>query len=245
MSGRVGLAIAVVAVVAACSGGDDDATTTVAATTVVPVVSSAPESTATTVEVTTTTVEPTTTVPVATVPEPTSPATSDPVTSDPSSTTLPEGAPPRVTFPDEPDKQAVVDAAYVFFDASRAAQAAPEDLSRRSVLAATMTDPIAGQLTGFLDQLVVAGERVVPSDEYATYLEILPFTVFATDGSGTFDACAVDGDVRVTGDVGAETVVSHDFGSVLVTFSLVEGDTGWVVRETSVFDRYPGMLGCG
>lgn len=239
---RVIAALLVVPVMAAACSGDAGETTPVSAvaSTTTSVAPSTSTSTTTTVPVSvpvsTTTSEPSSTVPEVTEPLP----PSDPVTT----TSLPEGVPPRVTFPDDPDKQAVVDAAYAFFDAARAAQAAPADESLRLALADTMTDPIAEQLTAYLNRLDAAGERIVASEKYPTYLEIFEFTVFAVDGSGIFDACAVDGDVRVSGEPGDEVLVSHEFGSVLVTFSLVDSGVGWTVRDTEVFGRFPGALTC-
>jgi hypothetical protein len=245
----VAVALVVAVVVAACSGGDDDATTTTVevSPTTVPVVSTdPPESTSTTVEVTTT-VESTTTVPPTTVPEPTTPATSDPTT-----TTLPEGVPPRLEFPDDPDKQAVVDAAYAFFDAIRAASLSPEDERLRDVLMGTVAEPIAPRVAGAMDRLVADSERVLLGEREPTYIEIWEITleVFEQGGSlgpgATFDACVVDADVRVRVNAdGTETVVDDSVSSAAQTYQLAFVDGAWRVRDIERFRQYEDQVGCG
>ncbi|MGA1556560.1 MAG: hypothetical protein ACO4AY_11010, partial [Ilumatobacteraceae bacterium] len=100
---------------------------------------------------------------------------SSPQASAPEATVEPAAGalgPPRVEFVDDPERQAVVDAAYAFFDAARAAQADPDDEDLRDALAATMTEPIAERMTAFLDGLVLDGVRIIANPDSPTYLQV-------------------------------------------------------------------------
>lgn len=225
------LASAAALLLAACGGDDPAPTATPTSGSVV---------TTTSVQATTTSSPPTSAASSTTAPETTVETTAP--TSETATTTTPEGIPQRVTFPDDPEKQAVVDAAYAFFDAARAAQASPDDESLRAALAITMSDPIATVMNDFLDGLLEEGTSVVQGDA-PTFLDVVGPTVVAVAQSGTLDACSVDGDVRIRQT--DDSIVSENVGSAFVTYSLVEQTDGWRVRNVTVLSRYPGLLQCG
>ena len=241
---RAGLVAVVTAVTVAtlavgCSGDDDavPTTTSVATTT-------EPPATTTTVEATTT--EPTTvptTEPVpTTVPESTPSSTPDPTTTSP-----PDGVPPRVTFPDDPDKQAVVDAVYAYLDSLSLASAAPTDPLRRDEVGKWIVDPMAPKVLSFLDALVDGNERVIPNESMPWYVKVLESTVELGAEAASLDACIFDSDVRVA--VGAEPdgsdrVLDEGIVSSYQTFLLVRDGPEWRIREISEFGRFEGENQC-
>lgn len=183
------------------------------------------------------------TTPVTTRPAaPTSSVQAADVTTTTTSTPADPGSPSRVTFPDDPTRQAVVDAAYAFFDAARAAQASPTDPGLRQTLARTVAEPLAGRMTAFLDGLVADGVRIVGSDVSPTRLEIIGPTVMVADESAIFDACAIDSDIRL--DATTAEVLDDDVVSGIQTFHLRKEGGSWIVFDLSLLDRYDNRVGC-
>jgi hypothetical protein len=182
-----------------------------------------------------------TTAPVVASPT-TSPDVSQPDVSQPGNPPLDPLAPPRVTFPDDPDRQAVVDAAYAFFDAARAAQAAPADETLRTRLSATMTDPIAGRMTSFLDGLVLDGVRIIANPDSPTYLQIFEPTLQIVGTSATFDACTIDSDVQV--DVTTGVTLNDLVVSGVITYRLERVGGRWQVREYEIVQKVEGANQC-
>lgn len=228
----------------ACSGDDDAAsTTTVQVTTTVAPTTSAPPTTAPeTTSVPTTVAAPTTaeptTVPSTSPPESTSPETT--------TTTLPEGVPPRVTFPDDDDKQAVVDAFYAYSDAMRAASADPSDTALREGVRATVGNPFAERVETFLDELIANGEAIVSVP--ITHTDIYPPSLIVVDDIAAFDACAIDGDIRVevgAGDDGEDLVVDDSVNAADLSYSLALVDGAWVVNGLQRFGFWEGQEQCG
>lgn len=168
----------------------------------------------------------------------TAPAPSDP----PSSTTLPEGVPPRVTFPDDPDKQAVVDAAYAFYDAANSASRDPQATEFRERLAQLAGDPIASRLVVFLDTLVENNQRVVGAVE--TRLEVYAFTVEIFEGTATLDVCSLDADTLIETSGSQDLVLDDEVTSWNQTYQLVEEDGVWRVIDIVRFATFEGQLGC-
>jgi len=170
---------------------------------------------------------------------------SSPQASAPEATVEPAAGalgPPRVEFVDDPERQAVVDAAYAFFDAARAAQADPDDEDLRDALAATMTEPIAERMTAFLDGLVLDGVRIIANPDSPTYLQVFVPSVSQADGSGLVDVCAVDSDVRVDSTTGA--VLDDDIVSGVQTLKLRRSSDVWLVTDVEAVERYEGRIGC-
>ncbi|MFZ8996864.1 MAG: hypothetical protein ACO3D0_00685 [Ilumatobacteraceae bacterium] len=170
---------------------------------------------------------------------------SSPQASAPEATVEPAAGalgPPRVEFVDDPERQAVVDAAYAFFDAARAAQADPDDEDLRDALAATMTEPIAERMTAFLDGLVLDGVRIIANPDSPTYLQVFVPSVSQADGSGLVDVCAVDSDVRVDSTTGA--VLDDDIVSSLQTYFIQFENGSWRVRDFVVSQIKEGEIGC-
>lgn len=228
-----------------CSGADAGPPASAPAT-----VPTAPDPVATTVATPEATlpVMPTIEAEPDTVPVTSVPATSSvPVpTSAPSTVTTPSGdatPPARITFPDDASRQAVVDAAYAFFDAARAAQAEPTDAGARAALAATVAEPLAGRMTAFLDGLVADGVRIVGSEASPTYLDIVAPTVMVAGERALFDACAVDSDIRRRADTGE--VLDDDVVSSIQSYSVMLTNGSWRVSGFTVFDVWEGSTECG
>ena len=161
-------------------------------------------------------------------------------------TTLPEGVPPRVTFPDDPDKQAVVDAFYAYSDAMRAASAEPADPELRDAVVATVGAPFSDRVDAFLDELVLNGEAIVSMPMTHTAI-FSPSLVVVEDGAG-FDACAVDADVRVrvgVGADGADEVVDDSVNAADLSYSLQRIDGTWVVNGLERFGFWEDQDRCG
>ena len=184
-----------------------------------------------------------------TLTEPTT-TTSLPVTSAPvtTTTTLPEGVPPRVTFPDDPDKQAVVDAFYAYDDALTVALRAPADQTLAEAVLATATGDQAERVETFLAELADAGQAARPGTLGPGYTEVVGPSVLIVEDTASLDVCIIDTDVLA--EVGAATdggdlVIDDSYSSVFDTYSLVSLDDVWLVSNVVRFDRYEGQLGCG
>ena len=230
--------------VSACSGDDD---ITAPTTTLAPVVTSttvAPETTA----------APTTTAPETTVapttPPPTAATTTEPApatTSPPTDTTLPDGVPPRVTFPDDPDKQAVVDAFYAYDDALVAALRDPTNELLVAELLATVGEPQASTIKAFITEVAASGEESRPSSVQPGYAEVVAETVFAADGIGTLDACIVVSDILIVpggSEDGSDLVLEDSVVSIFDTYSLALVDNRWRVTRAEGVGRFEGQIGC-
>ena len=243
---RLAAAVALVAAVAACDGDDDAGpdSTSVATTSVV--TSTAPETTAD--STTTTTVAP---APDTTVEETSTTVASTSVpesTTEPTPTTLPEGVPPRVTFPDDPDKQAVVDAVYAYFDALAMAQAAPGDELLRSALDDLTVDPIAERVALYLDSLVLDGEAFIETGDHRSTLEIFEQVVTVVDDSALVDACAIDRTVQVEvggNPDGTDRLINDQVIAAVLTYNLTRVGDGWRVSELTVVDSWEDQEQCG
>jgi hypothetical protein len=238
------LVAAALASVSACSDGGSAAP---GANTEVSVESSRASVTSveTTVAATTTTsvVEPTTTVGTVstTSVHVEASTTSAPDVTSTTAVTL-DGVPARVTFPDDPERQAVVDAGYAFFDAARAAQAEPESEVLRRELDGFVIAPVADGMTDYLDQLAQDGLEVVGSDISPTYLDIFKTTVVVANSSATFDACVVDSDIRVSRADGV--VVDDDVVSSVQTYYLERSRDSWRVRAIDQLASWEDQVGC-
>jgi hypothetical protein len=237
-------------VVAGCSGDDDSAATTVAVETP-PTVPSTTETQASTAPSTThpaTTTEATVTSTSSSAPPTTAqPPPSTDATTMPE-TTLPDGVPPRVTFPNDPDLQAVVDALYEYVDALRAASAEPTDSLRVTRLMDTVTEPLMPRIDEFISGLVDSGQAYVLNDELPTRTEVMPPSVEIVGDLAAVDVCAIDGDVRVElggNPDGTDRVVDDTVVSASLTYSLTFVDGRWVVSNLDRFARWEDQVGCG
>ena len=232
------------AVVAGCSGDDDAvSSTTSAATTTEP-----PVTTSTSVEATTTAP---TTAPATTVPEPTTtvPGSTTTSTPDPTTTTSPpDGIPPRVTFPDDPDKQAVVDAVYVFSELLFAAQADPMNEELRSQVEELTGEPVRTRFVEFLDRVAADGEAFVDDPDSRSYLQVFAPSVTAVDGVGLVDGCVVDRTIQIEvgGNAdGTDRVIDDTVFSAAHSYSLSLMEQGWIVVDLTVFGEWEDQVGCG
>ena len=237
-------AVTVATLAVGCSGDDDAVPTTTSFAT-----TTEPPATTTTVEATTT--EPTTTGPTTvpttepvptTVPESTPSSTPDPTTTSP-----PDGVPPRVTFPDDPDKQAVVDAVYAYFDALNDAQADPRNSELREQVEATTGKPIQERVVTYLDGLVDDGQAFIDLGAERSHVDIFGDVMTIVDRSALVDACVVDrtSQVEVGGNPdGSDRILNDQVVAALLSYSLTESDTGWRVVELSVIDRFEDSDRC-
>lgn len=230
----------------ACSGDDDTAsTTTVQLTTTAAPTTSAPPTTAPeTTRVPTTVAAPTTAEPT-TVPS-TSP--SETISPEPTTTTLPEGVPPRVTFPDDEDKQAVVDAFYAYDDALTQALRDPADERLVEDVLALTTGDQAERVEAFLADLADAAQAARPGTVGPSYTDVVEPTVLVVDTSAALDVCIVDTDVLVevgAGSDGGDLVIDDSYSSVFDSYNFDLEDGDWKVSDIVRVDRYEGQLGCG
>lgn len=232
------LASAAALLLAACSGDDPAPSAT-------PTTSGSSATTTSSDEVPTTSVPvtsaaPSTTLVVGTTVEPAPP------TSDAATTTTPAGIPPRVTFPDDPDKQAVVDAVYAYFDALNAAQAQPADPVVRAEVESTLAAPVLARVTAFLDGLVEKGEAFIDLGSQSSQLLIFEGVVSVVDEAALVDGCVVDRTSHVA--LGAtpdeDRVLDDEVVAALLSYSLVKTDTGWRVADLSVVERFEGSEQC-
>jgi hypothetical protein len=241
---RAGLVVGAVALLAGCSGDDDATATTSSGETTTSESVEATDPTVATTSTTSTTIASTTTDPTTTVPESTAPPTSDL----PTTTSLPEGVPPRVTFPDDPEKQAVVDAVYAFSDLLFAAQANPTDETLRARVDDVAGEPVRTRFVDFLARVAADGQAFVDEPGSPSYLEIYPEAISVVDGSGLVDGCAVDrtAQVEVDGNPdGSDRIIDATIFSAAQSYSLTLTDRGWRVLDFTVFDEWEGEVGCG
>lgn len=232
------LASAAALLLAACSGDDPAPSAT-------PTTSGSAVSTTTSSVVATTTSSPPTSAAPSTTPAETTVEPS-PSTSELATTTTPEGIPPRVTFPDDPDKQAVVDAVYAYFDALNAAQAQPADPVLRAEVESTLAAPVLARVTAFLDGLVEKGEAFIDLGNQSSQLLIFEGVVSVVDEAALVDGCVVDRTSHVA--LGAipddDRVLDDEIVAALLSYSLVKTDTGWRVADLSVVERFEGSERC-
>jgi hypothetical protein len=156
--------------------------------------------------------------------------------------------PPRVEFPDDPAKQAVVDAFYAYSDAFLAAAANPSDQSLREALRSTVTEPLLSRLERSLDGLVADGEVVIQNPDVPTRTEIIRDTVFFLEDAGTFDACAIDANIVVEpggNPDGTDRVVDDDIVAAALTYHLDRIDGRWLVSDLERFGLWEGQEECG
>ena len=239
----------------ACSGSEDvSPPTTLSPTTTV--TTTVPETVPTTTEPAPTTAPPTT-EPVSTT-EPTVPPTTAPATSDVPPTTsetirprpddLPSEAPPRVTFPDDPELQAVVDGFYAYQDALFASFVDPTDEALRGEVLQTTGEPQSTRVAAVLDRLATEGQAARQPEGTVSYAEVLTPSVFARDGLATLDACLVDTALLVevgSGAGGADVVLNNVVSSVSDTYSFELVGERWVVVNIERFSRFEDQVGCG
>lgn len=231
-------------IAAACSGDDDAAsTTTVQATTTAAPTTSAPPTTAPETTSALTTVAAPTTAEPTTVASTSPPETTGP---EPTTTTLPEGVPPRVTFPDDEDKQAVVDAYYAWNDLDAAVLANPQDEVRVAELLSQTAEPLRKRVEELVDQLASDGEAYVANPDQPAYTEVLDFTVLIVDDSASFDGCSINALVHVRAADGEVTEVLDDsISSSLLTYNLRRTDGEWLVSDIVRVERWEDQVGCG
>ena len=240
----------------ACSGSEDvSPPTTLSPTTTV--TTTVPETVPTTTEPAPTTAPPTT-EPVSTTeptvpPTTTAPATSDvpPTTSEtirPRPDDLASEAPPRVTFPDDPELQAVVDGFYAYQDALFASFVDPTDEALRGEVLQTTGEPQSTRVAAVLDRLATEGQAARQPEGTVSYAEVLTPSVFARDGLATLDACLVDTALLVevgSGAGGADVVLNNVVSSVSDTYSFELVGERWVVVNIERFSRFEDQVGCG
>jgi hypothetical protein len=246
---RAGLLAGALVLAAGCSDGEATAPTTSTVTTATPslVETTEPPPTTSTSALSTataTSIATTTTAPSTTVPESTAPPSSDA----PTTTALPDGVPPRVTFPDDPDKQAVVDAVYRFSDLLFAAQANPTAEELRALINDVAGDPVRGRFIAFLDRVAADGQAFVDDPAAPSYLEIIPGAVTVVDDSGLVDACAIDRTLQVElggNSDGSDRLIDDTVFSAAHTYNVSRVDKAWIVVDFTVYEEWEGQVGCG
>ena len=232
---------ATVLIATGCSGGDDSAltnhaahTTTASATTFASTVPPHDATLSATTEAQTTVpAEPTTTRQVA--------ASTAATTS-----TLPEGVPPRVTFPDDPEKQAVVDAYYAWSERDETVLADPQDGTRLEELLSSTSEPLRTRVEDLIEQLAAGGEAYVAMPEQPAYTEVFDFTVLIVDDLASFDGCSIDARLHVRlADGKVVEVLDDSVSSSVLTYNLRRVGGDWLVSDIVRVRRWEDQIGCG